>query len=576
MMNIKQPKNNILENSFVILSPLRGLLNRWWSRQFNNPSDVLRFINGSTPFRIPVGEFRVSATWRGNQPEFRVFYRWRLGSGSGGSWGWKLATDADDVHNFLNGLGAYTQPVKDAQIAAFWQGNHREFYVFYKRSAAGETVGSWGWKKATPSTANDVSDALYFLNGQGAYEHPATTARVAALDTGHGLEIYCFYQRATQGEPIDNWSCHRATSVSDARNYVNGWGSYSQAVPGFQLASLGSQMYVFANQGTQVWLQRPLVQERFVQGEPIQLLALVTSDAPIDGSDLLWTSDRDGTLGHGPNESMTQLSVGNHTLTVAGYGLAVTTPVRLFADLSQFYQAEPAASEIARLEQDFTFQWVNGTGTDEQWSTYPDIFDQTSTDPSKRVAYAKLDVLRHQAFSEPLPFTSGKSIYDHVKTYIHTLNLRLDCHYNTGSGAQVSLNRSFSVWDSRTSGTPSNPNACKQPFTNPTLHPYVSPLYLLVHEGRHSEPGDPGHTSCGGSSNMDAQLENGSGHAWAALYTMWVYKYGQFDPPAIKAQAKAIATSLLNSRFCSAPTHSNPKVQAIVDELLHPQPTPVA
>jgi hypothetical protein len=118
--------------------------------------------------------------------------------------------------------------------------------------------------------------------------------------------------------------------------------------------------------------------------------------------------------------------------------------VRLFADLSQFYQAEPAASEIARLEQDFTFQWVNGTGTDEQWSTYPDIFDQTSTDPSKRVAYAKLDVLRHQAFSEPLPFYQRqKASTTTSKTYIHTLNLRLDCHYNTGSGAQVSLNRSF-------------------------------------------------------------------------------------------------------------------------------------
>jgi hypothetical protein len=150
----------------------------------------------------------------------------------------------------------------------FGRVNHREFLcVSISDLLQEKTVGSWGWKKATPSTANDVSDALYFLNGQGAYEHPATTARVAALDTGHGLEIYCFYQRATQGEPIDNWSCHRATSVSDARNYVNGWGSYSQAVPGFQLASLGSQMYVFANQGTQVWLQRPLVQERFVQGE---------------------------------------------------------------------------------------------------------------------------------------------------------------------------------------------------------------------------------------------------------------------------------------------------------------------
>lgn len=69
---------------------------------------------------------------------------------------------------------------------------------------------------------------------------------------------------------------------------------------------------------------------------------------------------------------------------------------------------------------------------------------------------------------------------------------------------------------------------------------------------------------------MDPSLENGSGHARAALYTMWMHKYGTFDPPHIKNEAKSIAQGLLNSRFCSPPTHSNPKVQEIVDELLQP------
>jgi hypothetical protein len=77
---------------------------------------------------------------------------------------------------------------------------------------------------------------------------------------------------------------------------------------------------------------------------------------------------------------------------------------------------------------------------------------------------------------------------------------------------------------------------------------------------------------------MDAQLENGSGHAWAALYTMWGLQVRPVRPaPPSKLKQKAIAHQLTETAvFCSAPTHSNPKVQAIVDELLHPQPTPVA
>ena len=99
------------------------------------------------------------------------------------------------------------------------------------------------------------------------------------------------------------------------------------------------------------------------------------------------------------------------------------------------------------------------------------------------------------------------------------------------------------------------------------LWPYIDSLFLVVHENRHNMPDDPGHTTCHGFGDMDQRLEGGSGHAWAAMYLMCVYKYS-YDPISIKNEAKTIATELLKSRFCTNPTHSNPKVQAIIDELI--------
>jgi len=90
---------------------------------------------------------------------------------------------------------------------------------------------------------------------------------------------------------------------------------------------------------------------------------------------------------------------------------------------------------------------------------------------------------------------------------------------------------------------------------------------LIVHETRHNEEGDPGHTSCDGG-QTDPSLEDGSGHAYAAMYLMWVYKYSLYDSPEIREEARSIAASLLDSRFCPPVTHSDSKVQEIVDELL--------
>jgi hypothetical protein len=540
----------------------------WAWKRATSAGDALNFLNGSGAYQQPISEVRIAAIWKEDHAEFFLFYRRDPTNGASGDWGWKLSTAPEDAHNFLNGLGAYSQPVKDAQIAVLWKGSHREFYIFYKRPVAGEVpVGSWGWKRAP-----DPSDAMNFLNGTGVYAHPVTTARIAALDKGARDEFYIFYQRSVRGEPVANWTWKLATTAEDAYSYINGIGVYGEAVPGFELGMLwkGShtRFYIFANRGTQVWFQRPLNNERFIQGETVQLRALVTSNYPVDGSQLQWSSSLDGPIGQGAVMTMNNLALGVHTLTVAGYGKSVQSPVRLYSDLLSFYQAPPAQAEIDRINADFAMNWVDGTQEDEIWSTYPLLFDQQSTDPSKMVAYAKLDVLRHQYFSEHPPFTGGKTVYDHLKTFVNTINLRLDCNVNTGGGHHVRLNRSFSVWDGRSSGTSDNPDACKTPFQNPTLYGYVNPLYLLLHEGRHSEPDDSGHTSCDGKTNMDPSLENGSGHARAALYTMWCYQYGLYDPLGIRTEAKSIAQNLLNSRFCAVPSHSDPRVQAIVDELM--------
>jgi hypothetical protein len=320
-------------------------------------------------------------------------------------------------------------------------------------------------------------------------------------------------------------------------------------------------------QGESICLQSPLYNERFVQGETVRFEAIVTCEPPCDGSQLQWTSDRDGYVGNGLLVSTSGLSVGTHTITVSGYGMSETFPVRVFADLGDLYRSPPSEGEIQRIFSHFTFVWEKGSGSDEDWSPYDTYeFDQDSTDPSKVVIIAKLDVMRHQRFSEPLPITNGKTIYDYLRTWVKTFYLRLDCLGNYGGSGMISLMRSASVWDGRTS------SACKIPLPTRQLWPYVYLYQLLVHECRHSEPDDPGHAGdCGhvGGPIRDYQLEGGSGYAWGALYQMWVYKYSLYDPADMRDAAKQEATMFLQNRFCTTPSHSDPRIQAVIEELLN-------
>jgi hypothetical protein len=322
--------------------------------------------------------------------------------------------------------------------------------------------------------------------------------------------------------------------------------------------------------GESLWFHAPLANERFVTGERIYLDGSATLGSTAgytypDGSALQWTSDRDGPIGAGPAFS-TGLSVGTHALTLSGYGMGATRQIRVFANLADFYRARPANDEMARLGDDFAFRWLDGAMPDQQWAMYEnDPFDPTSTRPSKIAALAKLDVLRHTRFSQPIPIAGGRSLYDHVRMYTRTIVFRLDPGISSAGGGTQSLARGFSQWTQLPGGDPVW-----------TPHPYVYNLHLLVHENRHNEPGDPTHTSCQSWANpgagllhgQDRTFEGGSGRTAGAMYLMWVFRYGVADPANMKTLARDLAVQSLRTDFCSKPTHSDPTVQAILDQLI--------
>ena len=254
-----------------------------------------------------------------------------------------------------------------------------------------------------------------------------------------------------------------------------------------------------------------------MRGETIKLKAAVISNQHTTKSHLVWDSDKDGRLGSGSSLLLNHLSVGLHRITVSGYSLKVSIQITIFQDLWALYQSPLSLASINSINRDFTLNWIDGSASDEKWKLYePPKFDQKLTDPSKLVLFAKLRVLKHQRFDEPLPFTSGKTIYEHLLKYSKKINLRLDCNFNSAGGGTLSLNRQFSVWDGRASADVSNPHRCKEPYPHRSLYHYTNSLYLLLHENRHNMSDDPSHTTCGGFENMDQRLEGGSGHAWAS------------------------------------------------------------
>jgi hypothetical protein len=317
-----------------------------------------------------------------------------------------------------------------------------------------------------------------------------------------------------------------------------------------------------AQQTPRIEIERPLPDERFVTRERVTFRASFPGVGSAERARAVWSSSLTGELGRGAAIEVGSLAAGDQHVTVSLDGVSQSVRIRAFDDLLQLYRAKPADAEIQRIRKEFSFTWQDGRQPDERWALYePPVFALESTRPSKAVLLARLDALRHQAFDEPLPLGDRLTVFEHLRRYVKTFVVRLDCGTASGGGGAVSLPRGASVWYASRSDCRDVP-AGQQPLG------YEGPLALILHEVRHSQPGDPGHRACRGHPGLDATLDNGSGFAWSALYFMWVYKYGSFDPPGVKDRARQAARSLLQHSFCSAPSSGNPKVQAIIEEIL--------
>jgi hypothetical protein len=323
-----------------------------------------------------------------------------------------------------------------------------------------------------------------------------------------------------------------------------------------------------------IMIEAPLEGERFITGENPKFRATVKLlNENEDGSQLQWVSDRDGNLGIGGEITIPKLSLGNHSITVSGYGITKTVNIRVFSNLMELYHAEPSLKEINRIKSDFNIIYKDGTPgiADQQWSSYEnEPFNPQSPNPSKIVIIAKLDLLRHQLFAKTPPFTNGLSLYEHVKKFTKTVELHLASDFlNHAGGGVIVLNRTISHWIAVTNSGPiKNSDGSYMPWD------YTEALQLVIHETRHNDPNSPPHIDCNDwfsgiqQSNIDQNFENGSGFSYACQYYIWVYKYGLFDTPETKTWARNQAWLGLRHSFCTKPTHSDPAMQVIIDELL--------
>jgi hypothetical protein len=317
-----------------------------------------------------------------------------------------------------------------------------------------------------------------------------------------------------------------------------------------------------ARQTPRIDIERPLAEERFVKGERITFKASFRGGDPATRARAVWRSSAAGELGRGAAIEVDRLPAGPQNVTVTVDGASQSVSIRVFDDLLALHRAKPADAELERIRREFSFTWQDGQQPDDRWGILePPVFDLASMRPSKMVLLARLDTLRHQTFDEPLPFGDGLTAFEHLRRYVRRFVVRLDCANATGSGGTISLPRHASNWYASTSNCRDVPAGQQPPG-------YEGPLGLILHEVRHNQPRDPGHRPCRSHPGLDATLDNGSGFAWSALYFMWVYKYGSFDPPAIKERARQAARSTLQYSFCSVPSSANPKVQAIVEEIL--------
>jgi len=231
-------------------------------------------------------------------------------------------------------------------------------------------------------------------------------------------------------------------------------------------------------------------------------------------------------------------------------------------NLDSLFVSNPADSERDAIIKAFNIILKDGDESYAKWNLYdPYYFNPSSTKPSIYPLINSLRVLREQKFTEALPFTNDPYQYMLSRINLGGIELSLRTGYNYGGGNRLYLSANSTFWDGRTSDAPFNP------FPNFSLFEYIYRIQLFLHETRHSDPDDPGHDP--NIAGKDTRFSIEGAYARDAIYYMWIYKYGLNNSQATKLLARDHVTNTLIDRFVEMPpTHPNPKIQNLINELL--------
>ena len=141
--------------------------NSWGWKLGPDESDIYNFLNMSGAYSgVPKDNVHVAYKGTGTY----VFYS---GTDSNASWGWKRSTSITDMYNYINGASVYG----DSQYGAIGGTGTSDIYMYYRGDKTGNN--DWGWK-----VAYSIEDAHNFLNGLGAYGDPVDESNIFATDGG--------------------------------------------------------------------------------------------------------------------------------------------------------------------------------------------------------------------------------------------------------------------------------------------------------------------------------------------------------------------------------------------------------
>lgn|GEM_PF-6629025 len=240
------------------------------------------------------------------------------------------------------------------------------------------------------------------------------------------------------------------------------------------------------------------------------------------------------------------------------YAFSSSPGLAQMQNLDSLYTSPATETELNTIVSNFNIHLLDGTDSLARWSLYnPYLFDPSSPDPSIYPLVNDLRVMREEVFNAPLPIDDNNT-YRTVRNCVKNggINLMLGDYVNAGSG-YINLSAAFSFWGSRLSSDLYKPSAC-------SLYPFVYRTQVIVHEARHLEPDDPGHVQV----SYDQSLAVEGGYGRACIYLMWIWKHGRNFSAQLRAAAGCEAQSILRGRFIEKPpTHPNPAIQSIVDEL---------